>query len=129
MKICSRKAIGTSSVLSIFVQFKYSAIIGLICSSRSKIGELSAHFKMLSRTRSGISKLTNLTPAALNVAVRGKHTLPDLSFDYEALEPTINTEIMRLHHSKHHATYVNNLNVAEEKYAEAIATGKYINRN
>ncbi|KAK3736644.1 hypothetical protein QZH41_017025 [Actinostola sp. cb2023] len=78
---------------------------------------------MLSRARSGISKLKNLAPAALNVAVRGKHSLPDLAYDYDALEPTINTEIMRLHHSKHHATYVNNLNVAEEKYAEAIAKG------
>lgn len=80
---------------------------------------------MLSRVRTGISKLTNVTPAALNVAVRGKHTLPDLPYDYDALEPTINTEIMRIHHSKHHATYVNNLNVAEEKHAEAIATGNF----
>ena len=30
---------------------------------------------------------------------------------------------MQLHHSKHHATYVNNLNVAEEKYHEALAKG------
>ncbi|KAF5398953.1 Superoxide dismutase [Paragonimus heterotremus] len=48
-----------------------------------------------------------------------KHTLPDLPYDYNALEPTISAEIMRLHHSKHHATYVNNLNVIEEKIAEA----------
>ena len=32
---------------------------------------------------------------------------------------------MQLHHSKHHATYVNNLNVAEEKLAEASAKGLY----
>ena len=81
---------------------------------------------MLSRARTGIYQLRNITPAALNVAVRGKHTLPDLAYDYDALEPTINTEIMRLHHSKHHATYVNNLNVAEEKYAEAIAKGNSV---
>jgi len=50
-----------------------------------------------------------------------KHTLPDLPYDYNALEPTISADIMKLHHSKHHATYVTNLNVAEEKLAEAKA--------
>uniref|UniRef100_A0A8C3BC90 Superoxide dismutase [Mn], mitochondrial n=3 Tax=Anatinae TaxID=2068716 RepID=A0A8C3BC90_CAIMO len=54
---------------------------------------------------------------------RQKHTLPDLPYDYGALEPHINAEIMQLHHSKHHAAYVNNLNVAEEKYKEALAKG------
>ncbi|XP_035225361.1 superoxide dismutase [Mn], mitochondrial-like [Stegodyphus dumicola] len=52
-----------------------------------------------------------------------KHTLPDLPYDYGALEPTISAEIMKLHHSKHHAAYVNNLNIAEEKLAEATAKG------
>ncbi|KAJ1971011.1 Superoxide dismutase [Mn], mitochondrial [Dimargaris xerosporica] len=52
-------------------------------------------------------------------ASRGKHTLPDLPYDYDALEPVISTEIMRLHHSKHHQTYVNALNAAEEKMEEA----------
>lgn len=46
--------------------------------------------------------------------------MPDLPYDYNALEPTISAEIMKLHHKKHHATYVNNLNVAEEKLAEAL---------
>lgn len=53
-------------------------------------------------------------------STRFKHTLPDLPYDYNALEPTISAEIMKLHHTKHHATYVNNLNVAEEKLAEAL---------
>jgi len=52
---------------------------------------------------------------------RFKHALPDLPYDYNALEPVISAEIMQLHHSKHHATYVNNLNVAEEKLQEAVA--------
>ncbi len=56
-------------------------------------------------------------------ASRHKHTLPDLTYDYGALEPHINAEIMQLHHSKHHATYVNNLNIAEEKYQEALTKG------
>lgn len=54
-----------------------------------------------------------------SVLARAKHSLPDLPYDYDALEPHISAEIMRIHHSKHHATYVNNLNVAEEKLAEA----------
>lgn len=52
---------------------------------------------------------------------RQKHTLPDLPYDYNALEPIISAEIMQLHHSKHHAAYVNNLNIAEEKLHEAQA--------
>jgi len=52
-----------------------------------------------------------------------QHTLPDLPYDYHALEPVISAEIMQLHHAKHHQTYVNNLNVAEEKLAEAHAKG------
>jgi len=55
------------------------------------------------------------------VACRKAHTLPDLPYDYNGLEPVISAEIMQLHHSKHHATYVNNLNVAEEKLADAVA--------
>lgn len=58
---------------------------------------------------------------SLTVAERAKHTLPDLPYDYGALEPVISGEIMQFHHSKHHATYVTNLNVAEEKLAEAQA--------
>ncbi|KAI2544464.1 SOD2 isoform 5, partial [Pan troglodytes] len=33
---------------------------------------------------------------------------------------------MQLHHSKHHAAYVNNLNVTEEKYQEALAKGELL---
>jgi Fe-Mn family superoxide dismutase len=52
-----------------------------------------------------------------------KHTLPDLPYDFNALEPTISAEIMKVHYQKHHATYVNNLNIAEEKMAEAVQKG------
>jgi Fe-Mn family superoxide dismutase len=40
--------------------------------------------------------------------------LPPLPYAYEGLEPTIDTETMHLHHDKHHAAYVNNLNAATE---------------
>lgn len=54
-------------------------------------------------------------------SIRQKHTLPDLPYDYNALEPVISAEIMVLHHSKHHQTYVNMLNQSEEKFMEAKA--------
>ncbi|MEO8970263.1 MAG: superoxide dismutase [Ktedonobacteraceae bacterium] len=38
--------------------------------------------------------------------------LPPLPYDYSALEPYIDTQTMQLHHDKHHAAYVNNLNAA-----------------
>ena len=44
----------------------------------------------------------------------------------KALEPYISEEIMRLHHTKHHQTYVNGLNAAEEAYAKADTTAQKI---
>jgi Fe-Mn family superoxide dismutase len=44
--------------------------------------------------------------------------LPDLPYDYSALEPYIDAETMRVHHDKHHAAYVKNLNTVLEKYPE-----------
>ncbi|KAG1471068.1 hypothetical protein G6F56_002335 [Rhizopus delemar] len=52
--------------------------------------------------------------------VRTKVTLPDLPYEYNGLEPYVNEEIMRLHHSKHHQTYVNGFNQAEEKLQNAF---------
>ena len=44
--------------------------------------------------------------------------LPALPYAYDALEPTIGSETMTIHHDKHHAAYVNNLNAAIEKAPE-----------
>jgi superoxide dismutase, Fe-Mn family len=44
--------------------------------------------------------------------------LPPLPYDYSALEPYIDTQTMQLHHDKHHATYVNNLNAALQNNSE-----------
>ncbi|RCN25615.1 iron/manganese superoxide dismutase, alpha-hairpin domain protein [Ancylostoma caninum] len=73
---------------------------------------------MLSLSARTLSRCARLT------SVRAKHSLPDLPYDYNALEPVICSEIMQLHHQKHHATYVNNLNICEEKIHEALSKGK-----
>ena len=48
-----------------------------------------------------------------------QYSLPDLPYDYGALEPFISGQIMELHHSKHHAAYVTGANTALEQMAEA----------
>ena len=52
-------------------------------------------------------------------------TLPDLPYDYAALEPHISGEIMELHHSKHHKAYVDGANTALEKLATARESGDF----
>ena len=46
------------------------------------------------------------------------YEIPPLPYDYSALEPHIDAETMKLHHDKHHAAYVSNLNGAIEKHPE-----------
>lgn len=47
-----------------------------------------------------------------------KYELPKLTYGYDALEPHIDTETMRIHHTKHHQTYVDKLNAAIAGYNE-----------
>jgi len=55
----------------------------------------------------------------------GQHTLPPLPYSYNALEPYISEEIMKLHHDKHHQSYVDGLNKAELKMKEAREKNDY----
>jgi superoxide dismutase, Fe-Mn family len=47
-----------------------------------------------------------------------KHELPALPYAHDALEPHIDAKTMEIHHGRHHATYVNNLNAALEGHAD-----------
>jgi Fe-Mn family superoxide dismutase len=55
----------------------------------------------------------------------GKYTLPPLPYSYNALEPSIDEQTMRLHHDKHHQSYVTGLNKALDSLAEARTKGDY----
>jgi len=67
-------------------------------------------------------ELSKSATSMLSSAASGtNHVLPDLSYDYNALEPVISAETMTIHHSKHHNTYVTNLNVGLEKLDEAVS--------
>jgi superoxide dismutase, Fe-Mn family len=63
-----------------------------------------------------------LTTCVLN----GQNTKQYSTVFSQALEPYISEEIMKLHHTKHHQTYVNGLNAAEESYAKARSTKERI---
>ncbi len=57
------------------------------------------------------------------------YTLPELPYDYGALDPHISGKIMELHHSKHHQAYVTGINQALEQLEEARASSSFGNIN
>ncbi|MGP4100029.1 superoxide dismutase [Nonomuraea sp. KM90] len=57
----------------------------------------------------------------------GDYTLPDMPYDYAALEPAITGEILELHHARHHAAYVKGANDTLERLAEARDKGEFSN--
>jgi Fe-Mn family superoxide dismutase len=54
-----------------------------------------------------------------------RYVLPDLEYDFSALEPHISARIMELHHGKHHKTYVEGANKALEQLQEARQKGAF----
>ncbi|EMR09949.1 hypothetical protein PNEG_01707 [Pneumocystis murina B123] len=59
-----------------------------------------------------------------------KYVLPNLSFDYQALEPYLSGDLIELHYNQHHRAYVTNLNKTVEKYYEENESSldSFINR-
>lgn len=70
------------------------------------------------------SVLNDLNRETKSVPI-GKHQLPPLGYSYNALEPAISEETMRLHHDKHHKAYVDGLNKAELMMEKARKTNDY----
>ncbi|WP_368504587.1 superoxide dismutase [Alkalihalophilus sp. As8PL] len=83
---------------------------------RSALEVFKAWNQMIGETRSELGN----SPVPI-----GGHSLPPLPYAYNALEPYISEEIMRLHHDKHHQSYVDGLNKAEKKMQEARRSGDY----
>ncbi len=54
-----------------------------------------------------------------------KYVLPELDYDYSALEPQLSAEILELHHGKHHQAYVNGANTTFEKLGDARSSGDF----
>jgi len=57
------------------------------------------------------------------------YTLPELPYDYAALEPHLSGQILELHHDKHHAGYVSGANATKEKLTEARANDDFASIN
>ena len=65
------------------------------------------------------------TGMVLTAIEPGKHILPNLPYDYNALEPFIDAETMNLHHTKHQQAYVDGLNKVELALVEARHTNNF----
>ncbi|KAK0194238.1 Mn superoxide dismutase [Armillaria mellea] len=81
---------------------------------------------MLSIARTALRPAFSRRSLAGAARLASLHTVPDLPYAYNALEPFISEEIMKLHHQKHHQAYVNGLNAAEEAYAKSVSTKDHI---
>jgi len=72
--------------------------------------------RQLSRTLSSIRGFASGTK---------EFTLPSLPYDYNALEPYLSADILKVHHQKHHQTYINNLNNFAKQTHEAANKGDF----
>jgi Fe-Mn family superoxide dismutase len=84
----------------------------IMMSRRQAIKTTALASAALATLPGAIAQTSSTAPAA---APSGPFALPPLPYAYDALEPFIDTETMHIHHDKHHAAYVANLNKAWEQ--------------
>ncbi|MGB9692638.1 MAG: superoxide dismutase [Candidatus Sumerlaeaceae bacterium] len=90
-------------------------------SSRRQFLALLGGFPAVVALGKALDTLT--TPTAATSAQGGPFSLPPLPYSYAALEPVIDVQTMHLHHDKHHAAYVENLNKAIAQHPELASRG------
>lgn len=95
-----------------FIALSSLAALGMIGQARAAGPSIPTQNKMT----------TKQNPSTVGYA-DGKYVLPPLPYAYNALEPLMDEQTVRLHHDKHHAAYVAGANTAAEKLRE-IADGK-----
>jgi Fe-Mn family superoxide dismutase len=97
------------------------AAIGALaaCGTQSAARELTTAVPAAATPRPAAAT-PGATPGATPAAT-GPYVLPPLSYAKEALEPHIDTLTMEIHHDRHHATYVTNLNAAMKDYPDLAA--------
>lgn len=74
---------------------------------------------------SGLAMAADAGSASSAAYTDGKYVLPPLPYAYNALEPAIDEQTMRLHHDRHHLSYVTGLNKALDSLAAARTSGDF----
>ena len=82
--------------------------------------------RVLLKASSATTRAT-LNAAASKTFTRSKYSLPELDYEFSATEPYISGQINEIHYTKHHQTYVNNLNASIEQAVEAKSKGEVKN--
>ncbi|MGC5776804.1 Fe-Mn family superoxide dismutase [Paenibacillus pabuli] len=95
-----------------------SSTVGKGSPPPSEQAQSSAAVQLSPSTTEG-SSTSSAAPVKEKPVPIGGHTLPPLPYAYNALEPHIDEMTMRIHHDKHHQSYVDGLNTAEKKLAES----------
>jgi Fe-Mn family superoxide dismutase len=84
--------------------------------------ELRSTLAVIGERAQRANQLLSVSNLASGADAMSKYVLPELDYDYSALEPHISGRIMELHHGGHHAGYVKNANATLERMEEARAT-------